>query len=284
MITVTGATGHLGRHVIEGLLARVPASQIVAVVRDPGKAAEIAARGVNVRRGDYDQPASLGDALAGAEKLLFISGNADGAQRIPQHAALVAAAKRAGVKLVAYTSITFGERSPMKLAGSHIATEKLIRDAGLPFVFLRDNWYFENYTARMGQILEHGLIGSAGDGRIAGAARADFAAAAVAVLTGEGHAGQVYELGGDTPFTMRELAAEIARQSGKPVTYTDLPPEAYRAALVSFGLPEPYADALADSDVAIKGGALDERSGTLRRLIGRPTTTLAEAVAAALKG
>jgi NAD(P)H dehydrogenase (quinone) len=171
----------------------------------------------------------------------------------------------------------------MLLAAEHLATEKAIRASGLPFVLLRNGWYLENYTERLGPALEHGAImGSAGNGRIAAAGRADYAAAAVAVLTGQ-HPGEMLELAGDTSFTMSDLAAEVSRQFGKTVVYKDLPVDEYTKALTGFGLPEAYARVLADADVAITRGDLDDKTGTLHRLIGRPTMTLAAAVAAAVR-
>jgi NAD(P)H dehydrogenase (quinone) len=284
MIVVTGATGKLGGHVVEQLLQRVPAAQVAVAVRSPAKAAALAARGVEVRRADYARPETLGPALSGAEKVLLVSGSEVG-QRLPQHRAVVEAAKRAGVRLLAYTSILRADTSRLALAAEHKATEELIRAAGLPFVFLRNSWYLENYTEHLAPALQGGaIVGSAGAGRVGAAARADYAAAAVAVLTGPGHEGQVYELAGDVPFTLAELAAEVSRRSGRPVAYRDLPPEQHLAALTGAGLPEPYARILVDADQGIARGELADSSGDLRRLIGRPTTTLSAAVAAALAG
>jgi NAD(P)H dehydrogenase (quinone) len=282
VIAVTGATGKLGRLVVEGLLAKVPAGQLVAAVRSPEKARDLAAHGVQVRQADYARPETLGPALAGAEKVLLVSSSEVG-QRSAQHAAVIEAARRAGVRLLAYTSVLHGEFSTLALAREHQATEAAIRASGLPWVFLRNGWYLENYTENLGPALQHGaFLGCAGDGRIAAAARADFAAAAVAVLTGAGHEGKVHELAGDRPFTMVELAAEVSRQAGRAVAYRDLPPEAYRAALAGAGVPAPFADLLVDSDLGIAAGQLDDASHALSRLIGRPTTPLSDAVAAAL--
>lgn len=285
MITVTGATGHLGGLAVEALLARgVPANQITAVGRTPGKAADLAAKGVEIRQADYTRPETLTAALPGTEKLLLVSGSEVG-QRLAQHRNVVDAAVAAGVGLIAYTSILHADTSGAGLAGEHKATEAAIRDSGLPYVFLRNGWYLENYTQNLGPALEQGvLLGSAGDGRVSAATRADYAAAAAAVLTAEGHAGKAYELGGDTAFTMPELAAEVSAQSGRQVTYQDLPAEEYTEALVAAGLPEPVAAMLADNDLAVARGELFTDSGHLSALIGRPTTRLAEAVAAALEG
>ncbi len=281
MIAITGATGHLGRLVLAGLLEKVPATQLVALVRTPSKAADLAARGVQVRQGDYSQPATLTAALQGVQTLLLISSSEVG-QRAAQHQAVITAAKAAGVKLIAYTSILHGDRSQLALAAEHVATERALAASGVPFVLLRNGWYLENYTGQFAQALQHGFVGSAGDGRIAAAARADYAAAAVAVLTTPGQAGKVYELAGDAPFTMAELAAETSKQSGKALSYANLPAEQFRGILVGAGLPGPVADIFVDADVNIVKGELDDRSGTLARLIGRPTTSLAAAVKAGL--
>ncbi|MBF5045312.1 SDR family oxidoreductase [Aggregicoccus sp. 17bor-14] len=282
MIVVTGATGQLGRLVIEQLLQKVPAAQVVAAVRSPEKARALAAQGVQVREADYDRPGTLEAAFRGAEKLLLISSNEMG-KRVQQHQAAIDAAKRAGVKLVVYTSILKADTSGISLAAEHLATEKALRASGLPFVLLRNSWYFENYTENLAPALQHGaLLGAAKEGRIAAATRADYAAAAVAVLTTPGHEGQVYELAGDQAFTLRELAEEVSRQAKKPVAYNDMPAEQYAGVLQSVGLPAPVAQMLASADQGIARGELDDRSGTLRRLIGRPTTPLAKAVSAAL--
>lgn len=282
MIAITGATGQLGRLVIQNLLNTVPASQIVAEVRNPAKAAELVALGVQVRQADYAQPATLVAAFQGVTKLLLISSSEVG-QRAAQHAAVIAAAQKAGVKLLAYTSILRADTSPLGLAIEHKATEAALRASGLPHVLLRNGWYTENYTASVPAALQYGaVLGSAKDGRIASAARADYAAAAAAALTQDGQVGKVYELAGDTAYTLTELAAEIAKQSGKPVVYSDLPEAAYAAALVQAGLPEGFAALLADSDVGASQGALFDDSHQLSQLIGRPTTPLADGVKAAL--
>lgn len=284
MIVITGATGQLGRLVIQALLQKVPAREIVAAVRSPEKAADLAALGVSVRRADYTDPDSLTTAFAGADKLLLISSSEVG-DRVPQHRAVIDAATRAGVSLVAYTSVLRADTSPLGLAAEHKATEALLRASGLPFVLLRNGWYTENYTASVPAALAHGVVlGSAGQGRIASAARADYAAAAAAVLTLDGQAGRVYELAGDASYTLAELAAEIARQSGKAVEYKDLPEADYKAALIGVGLPAVIADLLANSDVGASAGGLFDDGRQLSRLIGRPTTPLASSVGVAMQG
>ena len=223
MIVVTGATGKLGQFVVEGLLKKVPANQVAVAVRDPDKAKAWAARGVQVRRADYSQPESLDGVFSKGDTVLLISANEVG-KRFPQHSAVISAAKKAGVKLLAYTSILRADTTGMALAGEHKATEQALRDSGLPFVFLRNGWYLENYTEQLAPALQYGVVqGSAKEGRVAAASRQDYADAAVAVLTGTGHEGQVYELAGDTAFTLKEYAAEVSRQSGKPVAYVDQP-------------------------------------------------------------
>lgn len=282
MIVITGATGQLGRLVIQNLLKTTPAAQIVAAVRSPEKAQDLAAQGVVVRQADYTQPASLVAAFQGAEKVLLISSSEVG-QRLPQHQAVIEAAAQAGVKLLAYTSILHADTSPLGLADEHKATEALLAESGLPHVLLRNGWYTENYVGSAPAAVAHGaVLGAAKDGRIASAARADYAAAAAAVLTAEGQAGKVYELAGDTSYTLTELAAELARQSGKPVAYQDMPQAAYAEALASIGLPAGLAQMLAESDVGASKGGLFDDSKQLSQLIGRPTTPLAASVKQAL--
>ena len=283
MIAVTGATGHLGRLVVTGLLdAGVPAAEVVAVVRTPAKAADLAERGVVVRQADYSDPAALLEALQGVDRLLLVSGSEVG-QRVVQHSNVLQAATAAGVDLVVYTSAPKADDTPLPLAPEHVATERLIADAGLPAVVLRNNWYFENYDQQIQQAASTGaLVGSAGDGRIAAATRADFAAATVAVLTAEQPAPGIVELGGDQAWTLAELAAAVAQETGREVTYTDLSPAEHVRTLVEAGLPEGTAQFVVGLDQAIAQGALDTGSTALSQLTGRPTTTLAEYVHTAL--
>jgi NAD(P)H dehydrogenase (quinone) len=283
IIAVTGATGQLGRLVIADLLKTAPKARLIGLVRNPAAAKDLSDRGVDIRAASYDDPASLKAALAGVDKLLLISSSEIG-KRAAQHRNVVDAAKAAGVKLIAYTSILHADTSPMELATEHRETETLIRASGIPFVFLRNGWYTENYTGNVAAALQHGaVLGAARNGRISSAARADYAAAAAAVLVSpDSHAGKIYELAGDAAYTLADYAAEIARQSGKPVVYTDLPEPKYKEALQSVGLPEGFAAIIAESDVKASGDSLYDASRQLSRLIGRPTTTMTQSVAAAL--
>jgi len=286
MIVITGATGQLGRLVIDQLLSRgVPAAGIVAAVRSPAKAADLAARGLIVREADYARPATLATALAGAERVLLISSSELG-QRVAQHAAVIEAARAAGVGQLAYTSVLHADRSALGLAAEHRETEALIAASGLASqVLLRNGWYTENYLASVPPALAHGaFIGAAGEGRIASASREDYAAAAAVVLTRPVDAGhQVLELAGDASYSLAELVEELQRQTGREeLKYLDLGRAGYEAALVGAGLPAPLAALLADSDAQAARGALFDEGRQLSALIGRPTTPLAASVALAL--
>ncbi|ADF60175.1 SDR family oxidoreductase [Enterobacter cloacae] len=278
MIAITGATGQLGRLVIEQLLKTVPANQIVAIVRNPAKAEALSQQGIVVRQGDYTDQAALTTALKGVKKLLLISSSEVG-QRATQHQNVINAAKAAGVIFIAYTSLLHADNSPLGLHVEHVATEKALATSSIPYALLRNGWYTENYLASAPPALEHGVfIGAAGEGKIASATRADYAAAAAKVVSEEGHAGKVYELAGDSAWTLSELAAELSKQSGKPVVYQNMSEADFAAALKSVGLPAGLADMLADSDVGASKGGLFDDSHTLSKLIGRPTTSLAESV------
>lgn len=285
-LLVTGASGQLGRLVIDGLLKHLPAGNITALVRTQAAGAPFAARGVKVAIGDYAKPETLDAAVSGSERVLLISSNDLGA-RVDQHRNVIHAAKRAGVKLLAYTSLLRADTSALGLAEEHRQTEAALRASGVPFVLLRNGWYTENYAASIAPALASGsFYGSAGEGRISSAARADYAAAAVAVLTAPHGAveGRTYELAGDASYTLADFAAEVARRAGKPVAYVNLAEADYRAGLMHAGLPEPVAALLADSDAAAAKGALFDDGHALSRLIGRPTTPFAETVAATVSG
>jgi NAD(P)H dehydrogenase (quinone) len=281
MIVVTGATGKLGRLVVNGLLAKLSPTDVAIAVRDPQKAAEFAARGVSVRRADYNEPTSLEQAFAGADTVMLISSNEVG-RRVAQHEAVIEAAHKRGVKLLAYTSLLRADTSGLAIAEEHRQTEKAIRASGIPFVFLRNGWYIENHTDQIPTILQHNaIVGAAGEGRFASATRQDYADAAVAVLTNGGQENTVHELAGDGAFTLSEFAAELSKQTDRTITYNNLPPEEYKGVLAGAGLPEPFVNVLVDSDVQASRGALHGSSADFRRLIGRPTTPLSAAIAAA---
>ncbi|ELY4722528.1 SDR family oxidoreductase [Cronobacter sakazakii] len=283
MIAITGATGQLGQRVIDTLLNTVAAQEIVAIVRNPAKAAALSTRGVQVRAADYNDAAALTAALAGVEKLLLISSSEIG-QRATQHRNVIDAAKTAGVKLIAYTSLLHADRSPLGLADEHVATEKMLADAGIPYVLLRNGWYTENYLASVPPALEHGVfIGSAGDGKIASASRQDYAEAAAKVLTLDNQAGRVYELAGDHAWTLRDLTALLSKETGKTVAYQNLSEADFAAALTGAGLPEGFAKLLADSDIGASKGGLFDDSRQLSVLIGRPTTSLEASLRESLK-
>jgi len=279
-IAITGATGQLGQLVIDKLKTKVPAGQIIALARNPEKGDSL---GVTVRKADYAKPETLESALAGVDTLLLISSSEIG-QRATQHHNVIEAAKKAGVKWIVYTSLLHADTSPLNLAEEHRVTEAEMKASGVPFTLLRNGWYTENYTGSIAGALAGGaFIGSAGQGKIASAARADYAEAAVAVLTSEGHAGKTYELAGDDAFTLADLAAEISRQTDRTIPYKNLPEADYAAALAGFGLPEGFAKAIAGWDVAASQGALYDNERQLSRLIGRPVTPLAISVAGAVK-
>ncbi|WP_434745555.1 SDR family oxidoreductase [Candidatus Pantoea rara] len=282
MIAVTGATGQLGRFVIDALLKKMPAGEIVATVRTPAKAADLAALGVVVRQADYGQPATLRAAFAGVDKLLLISGSEVG-QREAQHKAVIEAAQAAGVGFIAYTSLLHADTSPLALGVEHRATEALLKTSGIPFALLRNGWYTENYAASIPPALaHHAFIGAAGEGRIASAARRDYAEAAAEVMTRDDQAGKVYELSGDDNYTLAQFAAEIATQSGEKVDYVNLSQADFAAALKDAGLPAGLAEMLADSDAGAEKGGLFDDSRQLSKLIGRPTTSWQAVIRAAL--
>ncbi|EQB4817744.1 TPA: SDR family oxidoreductase [Citrobacter amalonaticus] len=282
MIAITGATGQLGQHVIENLLKTVPASQIVAIVRNPAKATALSQQGITVRQADYSDEAAFTQALQGVDKLLLISSSEVG-QRAVQHRNVINAAKAAKVKFIAYTSLLHADRSPLALHVEHVDTEKMLADSGIAYALLRNGWYTENYLASAPAALEHGVfIGAAGEGKISSATRADYAAAAARVISTDGHAGKVYELAGDESWTLSQLAAELSKQSGKNVVYQNLSEADFAAALKSVGLPDGLAEMLADSDTGASKGGLFDDSHTLSKLIGRPTTSLADSINAIL--
>ncbi|MGW2710220.1 SDR family oxidoreductase [Streptomyces sp. NPDC001356] len=282
-IVVTGATGQLGRLTVEALLRRgIATADIIATGRDIAGIKDLADRGITVRRADFADTDGLAEAFAGADRLLLISASVPVSERVANHRRVIDAAASAGVSLVAYTSTTHADTATTVIGATHGETEKYLRDRGIPSVLLRNSWYLENYTSQLPQILQNGaVVGAAGEGRISAASRADYAEAAAVVLTTEGHTGAVYELGGDESFTLTELAAAISAAAGKQVTYADLPETDFAQALAAAGLPAELAEVLADADRGMNRGEMYTDSGDLRRLIGRPPVTLAEALSVA---
>ena len=275
---VTGASGQLGRLVVQGLLERCEATDIVAIVRDPGKAADLAALGVEVRTASYEDRASLDAAVAGLDKLLLISSSEVG-RRFPQHKNVIDAAKAAGVKQVVYTSAPKATTSALVLAPEHKATEEYLAASGVPYTVLRNNWYTENYGQSVRSAKESGvLVAAAGGGRVASASRADYAEGAAAGLTGEGHEGKVYEFTGDRAWDYRELAAAIAEVTGADCSYKPVEPKELAAAMMAAGLDEGTAGFVSALDANIAEGALAEATTDLSEVIGRPTTPLKETV------
>jgi NAD(P)H dehydrogenase (quinone) len=281
-IAITGATGQLGQLTIQSLLKKTSAQDIVAVVRNPAKASTLSDLGVDVRQANYTNIETLSAAFAGVEKLLLISSSEVG-QRAAQHQNVIDAAKNAGVKHIVYTSILHADTSPLALAEEHVITEQAIKASGLTYTLLRNSWYTENYTGNLKAAVEHGVIlGAAGDGKIASAARQDYADAAATVLSSEGHDNTTYELAGDQAYTLSELAALVSELSGKTVQYHNLSEQEYAQKLVELGLHAGFADILADSDIGASQGALFDNSQQLHQLIGRDTTPLTELVKQAL--
>ena len=282
MIAITGANGQLGQLVIKSLLEKVKADNIVALVRNPDKAESLRVLGIDIRQADYNEPATLNKALQGIDKVLLISSN-DVGNRAPQHEAVIQAAKEAGVNLLAYTSILKAETSPLVLAKEHQITERMIQESDLPAVILRNGWYTENYTDSIAGVLDAGAVaGAAAKGKLHTATRKDYAEAAAVVLTSDNQAGQVYELAGDEGFTLEEYAAEIAKQTGKDIVYSNMSEVQFAQLLSQIGLPEGFAQALADSEAHAANGWLADDSKTLSKLIGRDTTSLSGSIAQAI--
>lgn len=278
---LTGATGQLGRIVVNNLLETVPAADVVAIVRDGSKATDLAALGVQVRIAAYEAPAALAEALTGVDRLLLVSGSEPG-HRVAQHGNVIDAAVAAGVSHIVYTSAPHADDTVLILAPEHAATEELLRSSGLSHTILRNNWYHENYLGSVQQAAASGvLVGSAGEGLVASASRSDFAAAAAIALTDTSHDGKLFELGGDVAWTMPDLASAIAAVSGRPVSYQNLNFDDHVEALVGAGLPAETAGFLAGLDGNIAAGTLAGPTGELSALIGRPTTPLVEGLRAA---
>lgn len=278
-IGITGATGQLGRLVVEKLKQRVSNQNLVGLVRSPEKAVDLE---IETREFDYTKKDLLVSALQGVDHLLLISGSEVG-QRKSQHENVINAAIEAGVKWIVYTSLLHADSSTLSLAPEHVATESLLISSGIPYTILRNGWYTENYTASVQVAVKAGaVVGSAGEGKISSASREDYAQAAAVVLTTQGHVGKVYELAGDKSYTLKDYAAEISSQIGKEIPYKDLSEKEYSALLISSGLPEDLAQAIASWDSGAANGDLFNDGKVLSELIQRPTTSLAQTVKKAL--
>ena len=281
-IAITGATGQLGNLVIEQLLQLTAAQNIVALVRNVNKAEHFKAQGIELREFDYDRPETLVPALLGIDKLLLISANEIG-RRTPQHQAVIDAAKVAGVPYLAYTSLLRADTSPLGLAQEHRETEKLIQDSGITYTFLRNNWYSENYLAGVAHTIEIGtLFGAAQDGQISSASRIDYAEAAAKDLTSTGHENKTYELAGSESFSLSDLATFIGQAVNKDIIYQNLSAEEYTQGLTQAGLPAGLVDVIVDADIQTIQGAMYSDSKDLEQLIGHKTTSIQDAIKAAL--
>jgi NAD(P)H dehydrogenase (quinone) len=277
-IGVTGATGQLGRLVMNNLLEKCPAAELVAVVRDSAKADDLTRKGVEVRVANYEDPASLQAAFKGLDKLLLISSSEVG-KRAPQHKNVIDAAKVAGVKHLVYTSAPKATTSSLVLAPEHKATEEYLAASGVPYSVLRNNWYTENYAQTMKMARDTGaVVAATGSGRVASATRSDYAAGAAAVLCGEGHEGKVYEFSGDHAWDFNELAATISEVTGVPCVYKPVQVPDVVAGMVKAGMDEGLAGFFAAVDANIAEGCLGEATSDLSQLIGRPTTPLKDTV------
>lgn len=282
MIGITGATGQLGQLVIEELIKRGKTNDVVALARNISKAEDFKRQGIVVRVADYSRAETWPESLKGIKTLLLISSSEVG-QREAQHKTVIQAAKKAGVEHIIYTSVLRADQSTLGLAKEHLATEKAIQASGLKYTFLRNGWYLENHTEHLAPALATGLIhGAAGAGRFSSASRRDYAQAAVQVLRTSGHENKIYELAGDTSFTMNDLAAEVSNHAGKAITYMNHSFENFKSALIGAGVPEPFAQLLADSDVGAANGQLQSDAKDLSQLIGHPTTSLRDAIKKAL--
>lgn len=272
---ITGATGQLGRLIIEKLKSKTNPADLVALVRSPEKATDL---GIEVRKFDYNNAEELAESLKGIDHLMLVSASEIG-KRVSQHSNVIEAAKKAGVKWIVYTSLLNADNSTLSLAGEHRETEAMLKSSGIPYTILRNGWYTENYTASIPNTIKAGvLLGSAGEGKISSATREDFAEAAAMVLVNEEHKGKTYELAGDEAYTLKDLAAEISRQAGKDIQYNNLPEADYAEKLLSFGLPEGFAKAIAGFDAEASKDQLYSNSKDLSKLIGRPTTSLSDSV------
>ncbi|CAN7596172.1 SDR family oxidoreductase [Peribacillus frigoritolerans] len=283
-ILVTGATGKLGTKVVETLLKTVPANQLAVSVRSPEKAEELRTRGVDVRQGDFDRPETLDTAFAGIDRLLIISADGDNETRIRQHSNAVVAAERAGVKFIAYTSLANAKESKNFLAPTHQATEESILKTGIPYSFLRNNWYLENEISSI-QGVQAGApwVTSAGNGKVGWALQQDYAEAAASVLSGNGHENTIYELSGKL-LTQEELASAVGNVLGKEVPVQQVDDATYADIMKNVGLPDFLIPMLVDIQKGVREGTLEVESNDFEKLLGRSATPISEGLTQIIKG
>lgn len=283
-LLVTGATGKFGIKVVETLLKTIPTSQLAVSVRNPEKAEELRARGVDVRQGDFDHPETLDAAFAGVDRLLLVSADGDNETRIRQHANAVAAAERAGVGFIAYTSLAKAQESTNLFAPTHQATEEAILKTGIPYSFLRNNWYLENEISSIQGVMAGApWVTSAGDGKVGWALQQDYAEAAAAVLSGDGHENTVYELSGKV-LTQEEIAAALGSVLGKEVIVQQVDDATYADIMQAAGVPDFVIPILVEIQRSIRVGSLDVESNDFEKLLGRPATPIQEGLSQIVNG
>ncbi|MEC0206436.1 SDR family oxidoreductase [Paenibacillus lautus] len=283
-IIVTGASGQLGGLVLQHLLKKVPASHIVAVVRNLEKASAVVELGIEVRQGDYNDPESLHNAFVAGTKLLFISGSeTDDPIRVVQHANVVKAARDVGIKHIAYTSFAFAEDNPFALV--HMATEYAIRTTNIPYTFLRNGGYTEFFVnPSLKANVENGtIITNANKGKVNSVNRSDLALAAATVLTEDGHENKEYNLVSNHPWSFDDLAEILSEVSGKSVVHQSVSFEEEKNILVRAGMPESFAETTAFIYNTIAEGNMERTTDDLKKLIGFQTP-INELVIKALQG
>jgi NAD(P)H dehydrogenase (quinone) len=277
-ILVTGATGKLGSKVVESLLKSIPARELAVSVRNPEKAEGLRSRGVEVRHGDFDHPETLENAFKGIDRLLIISADGDNETRIRQHTNAVQAAERAGVKFIAYTSLANATESKNLMAPPHVATEAAIIKTGIPYSFLRNNWYLENEIGSIQGVMAGApWVTSAGEGKVGWALQQDYADAAAAVLVGSGHENTVYELSGPL-LTQEELAAALGNVLGKEVPVQQVSDEKYAEIMKGLGLPDFVIPIVVGIQESIRNGSLEVESNDFKKILGRPIAPINESL------
>jgi len=279
-IGITGASGQLGRRVVELLAAHVEPSRVLALTRSPEKLADLAARGVEVAFGDFAKPEELAQTLAGVDRLLIISTDDINGNRAALHANALKAAAEAGVSDIAYTSATAPHASSLGFIREHGVTEDLIRESGIPYTFLRNSFYADMLLDTAPQWGSTGEIhGVAAEGNINRVTREDCARAAVAVLTTEGHRNAIYDITGPGAMNGYELAEAVSAAAGSPVRYVSISADTMRQYLIGAGFPDPIAGLFVEIDQAIAAGEFDISSTAVRDLTGQEPTSVPDLLA-----